>query len=324
MINSGHDKPSILVVDDTPENIDVLIGALKVDYTIRPALDGVTALKIASSDPKPDLILLDIMMPKMDGYEVMRRLQMDDNTRQIPVIFVTAASDIESELKGFELGAVDYITKPFSSAIVRARVGTHLELHDARKKLEKQNQELKTKSELLEKIANLDSLTGISNRRHFDEALEIEWSRAMRNNAPLSIIVADIDYFKGFNDYYGHIEGDKCLCLVARCLSSLLQRPTDMVARYGGEEFVAILSGTDTKGAELLAENWRAGVEKLRIPHAASAVSDFVTISAGHATMVPGRDQVPYYLVGVADEMLYQSKEMGRNQISGRKIPPFV
>lgn len=324
MLNPTPAKPSILVVDDTPENIDVLIGALKIDYTIRPALDGVTALKIASSDPKPDLILLDIMMPKMDGYEVMRRLQMDDNTRQIPVIFVTAASDIESELKGFKLGAVDYITKPFSSAIVRARVGTHLELHDARKKLEKQNQELKTKSELLEKIANLDSLTGISNRRYFDEALEIEWSRAMRNNAPLSIIVADIDYFKGFNDHYGHIEGDKCLCLVAQCLSSSLQRPTDIVARYGGEEFVAILSGTDMKGAELLAENWRTSVEKLRIPHAASAASDFVTISVGHATMVPGRDQVPYYLVGVADEMLYQSKEMGRNQISGRKIPPFV
>lgn len=324
MLKPTPAKPSILVVDDTPENIDVLREALKEDYTVRAALGGLTALKIASADPKPDMILLDINMPEMDGYEVMRRLKSDDNTREIPVIFVTASSDIESELKGFKLGAADYITKPFSSAVVRARVSTHLELHDARKKLEKQNQELKTKSDLLEKIARLDSLTGISNRRHFDEMLEVEWSRALRNNVPLSIIVADIDYFKGFNDYYGHMEGDKCLCLVAQCLSSLLQRPTDAVARYGGEEFVAILSGTDIKGAELLAENWRAGVEKLRIPHAASAVADHVTISVGHATMVPERDQVPYYLVGVADEMLYKSKEMGRNQISGRKIPPFV
>ncbi len=323
MINSTRGRPSILVVDDTPGNIDVLREALKKDYTIRPALDGVTALKIAAADPKPDLILLDIMMPEMDGYEVMRRLQADASVREIPVIFVTAASDIESELKGFELGAVDFITKPFSHAVIRARVSTHLELHDARKKLEKQNQELKAKSDLLEKIANLDSLTGISNRRHFDEVLEVEWSRALRNNAPLSIIVADIDYFKGFNDHYGHIEGDKCLCLVAQCLSSSLQRPTDMVARYGGEEFVAILSGTDIKGAELLAENWRAEVERLHILHAASAVAGHVTISVGYATLVPTRSMMPYYLVGVADEMLYQSKGMGRNQICGREIPPF-
>jgi len=324
MLNSAHAKPSILVVDDTPENIDVLKEALKKDYIVRPALDGATALKIASADPKPDLILLDIRMPGMDGYEVIRRLQADANTREIPVIFVTAASDIESELKGFELGAVDYITKPLSPAIVRARVCIHLELHDARKKLEKQNQDLKTQTDLLEKIVHLDSLTNISNRRHFDEMLEIEWSRGLRNKTPLSVIVADIDYFKGFNDHYGHVEGDRCLCSVAQCLSSLLQRPTDMVARYGGEEFVAILPVTDIKGAALLAENWRAGVEKLRIPHAVSGAADHVTISVGYATLIPAKDLVPYYLVGVADEMMYQAKESGRNLVCGKETPPFV
>lgn len=324
MLNSAPAKPSILVVDDTPDNIDVLKEALKKDYTVRPALDGATALKIASANPKPDLILLDIMMPGMDGYEVMRRLQADGNTREIPVIFVTAASGIESELKGFELGAVDYITKPFNPVVVRARVSTHLELHDARKKLEKQNQYLKTQTDLLEKIVHLDSLTNISNRRCFDKMLEIEWSRALRNKTPLSVIVADIDYFKGYNDHYGHIEGDQCLCSVARCLSSLLQRPTDMVARYGGEEFVAILPATDIKGAALLAENWRAGVEKLRIPHASSGVADHVTISVGYATLVPTRDLVPYYLVGVADEMMYRAKGSGRNLICGKETPPFV
>ncbi len=324
MLNSAHAKPSILVVDDTPDNIDVLKEALKRDYTVRPALDGATALKIALSDPKPDLILLDIMMPGMDGYEVIRRLQADDNTREIPVIFVTAVSDIESELKGFELGAVDYITKPFSPAIVRTRVSTHLELHDVRKKLKKQNQELKAQTDLLERIAHLDSLTGISNRRHFDKMLEVEWSLALRNKTSLSIIVADIDYFKGYNDHYGHIEGDQCLCSVAQCLSSLLQRPTDMVARYGGEEFVAIIPVTDIKGASLLAENWRTGVEGLRLPHAVSAVADHVTISVGYATLVPTRDLVPYYLVGVADEMMYHAKESGRNMVCGKEIPPFV
>ena len=324
MLNSSHAKPSILVVDDTPDNIDVLKETLKKDYTVRPALDGATALRIASVDPKPDLILLDIMMPEMDGYEVMRRLQADSNTRQIPVIFVTAASDIESELKGFELGAVDYITKPFSPPIVRARVSIHLELHDARKKLEKQNKELQIQTDLLERIVHLDSLTNISNRRHFDKMLEVEWSLALRNKTPLSIIVADIDYFKGFNDHYGHLEGDQCLCSVAQRLSSLLQRPTDMVARYGGEEFVAILPGTDMKGAALLAENWRAGVEKLHISHAVSKVAGHVTISVGYATLTPTRDLVPYYLVGVADEMMYQAKESGRNLVCGREIPPFV
>ena len=324
MLNSAHTKPSILVVDDTPDNIDVLKEVLKKDYIVRPALDGATALKIALAGPKPDMILLDIMMPGMDGYEVMRRLQADGNTREIPVIFVTAVSNIESELKGLELGAVDYITKPFSPAIVRARVSTHLELHEARKKLEKQNLELKAKTDLLERVVHLDSLTNISNRRHFDEMLEVEWSRALRNKTPLSVIVADIDYFKGFNDHYGHIEGDRCLCSVAQCLSSLLQRPTDMVARYGGEEFVAILPVTDIKGAALLAENWRAGVENLGIPHADSSVADHVTISVGHATMVPNRDMVPYYLVGVADEMMYLAKESGRNLTCGKEIPPFV
>ena len=311
-------------MDDTPDNIDVLKEALKKDYIVRPALDGATALKIASTDPKPDLILLDIMMPGMDGYEVLRRLRAGRNTRQIPVIFVTSASDIESELKGFELGAVDYIVKPFNPVIVRARVRTHLELCDAKKKLERQNLELKAKTDLLEEIVNLDSLTGISNRRHFDKVLEVEWGRALRNKLPLSIIVADIDYFKQFNDCYGHIAGDMCLCSVAQCLSSSLQRPTDMVARYGGEEFVAILPETDMKGTALLAENWRAGVAELRIPHSVSTVADHVTISVGYATTIPTRDQVSYFLVGVADEMLYQSKEMGRNLTYGKEIPPFI
>lgn len=324
MLTSGFAKASILVVDDIPENIDALKETLKNNYIVRPALNGTLALKIAAADPQPNLILLDIMMPEMDGYEVMRRLRADDRTRGIPVIFVTAATDMESELKGIELGAVDYITKPFNPAIVRARVNTHLELRKARIRLEEQNQELKAKTELLEKLAKIDSLTGISNRRHFDEMLEVEWSRGLRNSSPLSLIVADIDYFKKFNDYYGHVDGDKCLCAVAQCLSSLLQRPTDMMARYGGEEFVAILPVTDVKGAALLAENWRAGVDELFIRHKKSDVADHVTLSVGYATMVPARELVPYYLVGIADEMMYRAKDSGRNRVCGRDIPPII
>lgn len=321
MLTQDAAKPSILVVDDMPENIDVLKDALKNDYIVRPAMNGAVALKIAASEPKPDLILLDIMMPEMDGYEVIRRLQANSNTYKIPVMFVTAVTDTESELKGLKLGAVDYITKPFNSAIVLARVRTHLELRDARIKLERQNRELKSKTELLEKLAHIDGLTNIPNRRSFDLMLEIEWGRALRNNSPLSIIIADIDHFKSYNDNYGHTEGDQCLCAVAQCLSSLMQRPTDMVARYGGEEFVAILPDTDVRGAALLAEHWRAGVEKMHIPHAHSKTTDHVTLSVGYASMIPSRNQIPYYLLGIADEMLYQSKDGGRNQVNGKEVP---
>lgn len=300
----------ILIVDDTPANVDLLTAVLRKDYIVSSATGGEMALDMAVRE-QPDLILLDIMMPGIDGHEVCRRLKSNETTKSIPVIFVTAKSSALDEAFGFELGAVDYITKPFHIPVVKARVRNHLNL--------------KIKTDLLEKIAHIDGLTNIPNRRRFDEMLENEWGRALRNGSPLSIIIADIDYFKEFNDHYGHAGGDQCLYSVALALSSLIHRSSDLAARYGGEEFVAILPGTDLNGAAVLAEYWRSVIEAMHMPHAKSKVSSYVTISVGYATLVPTRDQLPYILLGVADEMLYQAKDSGRNRICGRQmesVPP--
>ncbi len=293
-------KSTILIVDDIPSNIKVLGESLKADYKIRLATDGEKALKMAGSSYPPDLILLDIVMPKMDGYEVCRRLKEDATTKNIPVIFITAMAEEEDETKGLAFGAVDYITKPFSLPIVRARVKTHLEL--------------KRHRDILEALSTLDGLTGIPNRRRFDELLKIEWLRAIREAAPISLIMLDIDHFKLFNDNYGHIEGDDCLRKVANCLSCAMSRPADFAARYGGEEFSVILPTTDAEGAVTVANTLLQHIAELQIPHAFSPVADRITISQGVATMLPKREESPVILVEKADKCLYAAKQSGRNR----------
>ncbi len=294
-------RQKILIVDDMPANIAVLVKALTSDYEISVAVDGEDALSIAASEHAPDLILLDIMMPGVDGYEVCRRLKKDAATREIPVIFITAKDAEKDETRGLELGAVDYITKPFSLPIVKARVKTHLEL--------------KRKSDLLENLASLDGLTCIANRRRFDQLLEAEWSRALRTASWISIIMLDIDFFKAFNDNYGHAAGDDCLRKVAEALEGSLRRSADTVARYGGEEFVAILPGTEPDGASTVAETLRQAVELLAIAHAYSAVSQVVTVSAGVASAIPMADSSAGTLVACADKRLYEAKFEGRNRV---------
>jgi diguanylate cyclase (GGDEF)-like protein len=297
-------RPLILIVDDTPINIHVLAEALRADYHVKIATSGPAALAIAeNSDSRPDLILLDVMMPGMDGYEVCRRLKQDPQTKAIPVIFVTAKSDVVDEEHGLRLGAVDYIVKPFHQAIVKARVQNHINL--------------KLKTDLLESLALVDGLTDIPNRRRFDEALDNEWKRGMRSNASLALIMADIDYFKNYNDHYGHSAGDKCLKMVARTLAHSLERGGDIVARYGGEEFVAVMPNTDAAGAQQLAERWCTNVAALQLAHGFSSAADHVTISAGYAALMPTTDRSPMELLELADKMLYRAKEQGRNQICG-------
>lgn len=294
-------RQKILIVDDAPTNIAILVKALSSDYEISVAKDGDDALSIAASNRVPDLVLLDIIMPGMDGYEVCRRLKGDAATREIPVIFITAKDEEKDETKGLELGAVDYITKPFSLPIVKARVKTHLDL--------------KRKSDLLENLASLDGLTCIANRRRFDQLLEAEWSRALRTASWISIVMLDLDFFKAFNDSYGHAAGDDCLRKVAEALESSLRRSSDTVARYGGEEFVAILPGTEPEGAATVAEAMRKSVESLGIPHAYSAVSDVATISAGVGSAIPMTNSSAGTLVATADRRLYEAKSAGRNRI---------
>jgi len=299
-------KPRILIVDDTPSNILMLGVELKQRYDVIIATNGQKALQRAFTEPRPDLILLDIMMPDMDGYEVCRRLKDDPRTKDIPVIFITAKNAEDDETLGLELGAVDYITKPFSLAIVRARVRTHLEL--------------KRKSDMLEALSSRDCLTGMFNRRRFDEALETEWKRALRTHAPLSLLMMDIDYFKNYNDAYGHLSGDECLKAVAFAMSSTLRRPADFIARYGGEEFVAVLSDTDITGAVHIGECIRKAVEDSRIQHEHSLASECVTLSVGAATTVPRQEVSSLLLVEVADNALYDAKQAGRNRVKYRQL----
>ncbi len=295
------DRTRILIVDDIPMNIKVLGEALRKEYAVSLATSGSKALEIASAQPQPDLILLDIMMPDMDGYEVCRRLKSDARTHAIPIIFVTAKTAMVDEVRGFDLGAVDYISKPFSIPIVMARVKTHLEL--------------KRKSDLLEQLTCTDALTNIANRRRLDESLQQEWNRQRRSAAPLSVIFADIDYFKRFNDHYGHQAGDECLMRVAAIFKDSLARSTDFIARYGGEEFVALLPETETKAAMAMAEKMRAHVEQAAIPHTASEIADHVTLSLGVVTAIPTSDDQPEQLLQQADDALYAAKAGGRNRV---------
>jgi diguanylate cyclase (GGDEF)-like protein len=294
-------RHKILIVDDVSTNIKILGQALRQEYDISIGTNGQKALEIAASEHPPDLILLDIMMPEMDGYEVCRRLKSDPKSRNIPVIFITTKDEIEDETKGLGLGAVDYIVKPFRLPIVLARVRTHLIL--------------KRKTDLLESLVSIDGLTEIPNRRRFDEMLDHEWRRTMRVAASLSMIMMDIDFFKDFNDNYGHAVGDECLQKVAHTLEHSVKRASDFVARYGGEEFAAILPETTLEAALNIAERIRTNVENLEIPHAFSQVSDHVTLSLGVATLVPTSDMDPNDLLKAADNALYKAKEAGRNRV---------
>lgn len=293
-------QQKILVVDDTAENFTLLNHMLGQDYRMLYATNGQHGLELAFS-AKPDIILLDVMMPELDGYEVCARLKANPVTRSIPVIFVTAMKCATDEARGLDIGAIDYIIRPFSPAIVRARVRNHLEL--------------KRHRDFLENLSATDGLTGIPNRRHFEQILEREWRRAMRNQSCLSLIMMDIDFFKGFNDHYGHLSGDDCLRHVARTLAESAQRPFDLVARYGGDEFACVLPETEAAGAVSIADKLREQVYALHIPHARSLAADHVTLSLGVATLVPESVQLPADLIDRADRLLFKAKQNGRNQL---------
>ncbi|MEO5377284.1 MAG: diguanylate cyclase [Magnetococcus sp. DMHC-6] len=295
-------QPKILIVDDEKINIDILVGLLRPYYQIVAAKDGEQAFKRIEKEPLPDLILLDIMMPGMDGYEVCRKIKDSITTRHIPVIFITCKSEEQDEAKGFESGAVDYITKPFSPLITLARVKTHIQL--------------KYRGDMLERLAILDGLTGIPNRRRFNQFLDYEWERSMRYQHPFSLILMDIDHFKLYNDHYGHQEGDVCLKRVAKAISEAMPRTVDLAARYGGEEFACILPETGKNGGWAAANRILEAVRALKIPHAQSKISDHVTISIGITSVIPTAKERSLDLIKMADKALYNSKQNGRNQVS--------
>ena len=293
-------RPCLLLVDDQPINIQVLYRIFSPAYRVLMATSGVKALELCRDDP-PDLVLLDVVMTEMDGNEVCRRLKSDLATCNIPVIFVTAHNDAAQETHGFEVGAVDFIAQPVNPATVRARVKTHLTL--------------KHQSDLLRKMVFIDGLTGVFNRRCFDEQIVTEWHRASRNASSLGLLMLDIDHFKRYNDRYGHQQGDDTLRQVANAIKTSLLRPGDLVARYGGEEFACIVSATDLEGARSVAERIEQSVRSLQLPHADSDTAAVVTLSIGLALGKPRSDADPAALLALADAQLYRAKHNCRGRV---------
>lgn len=294
------ERQKILVVDDERINRKLLSELLEEHHDVVIAKSGEQALERMQTDTGIDLILLDVMMPGMSGHDVLRRLKGNDATKDIPVIFITSLNSVDDEEIGLDLGAADYIIKPFHPGIVRLRVENYLRFVRQRK--------------LLETLAGRDYLTEIDNRRSFEEALEREWRRAGRGNGLISLAIIDVDYFKQYNDNYGHARGDQALKAVAQALAGGSHRSTDFVARYGGEEFVMLFPDTSAAGARELAESVRRSVEALAIPHEYSAVAPHLTVSIGGATS-NGQPLPGMGLLETADAMLYRAKGEGRNRV---------
>jgi diguanylate cyclase (GGDEF)-like protein len=303
MINK---KANILIVDDVASNIAILHEFLQDEYKIKAAKSAKEALKVLQGDDKIDLILLDVEMPEMNGYELCKILKNDSLTNSIPVIFVTARAEIKDEEYGFNIGAVDYIVKPFHPSIVKMRVKTHIQL--------------KLKSDMLEEISMYDGLTNIFNRRYFDEHYKKFHKEALRENKTLGILMLDVDFFKLYNDNYGHGKGDECLSKIAKALKKTLKRPNDFVARYGGEEFAVILPACDEEGLKNISEELIQSVVSLGITHKFSTINDKVTISIGAVLLNKNKEITQEVLLKKADEALYEAKEQGRNRCVIKKL----
>ena len=295
-------KPTILVVDDMTTTLLLLHDLLKDTYEVKIAKSGTKALEILESPNDIDLILLDIEMPDINGYEVCKILKNNEQTKNIPVIFVTARNSEEDEEYGLNLGAIDYITKPFNKAIVKLRIKNYLDL--------------KIKNDMLEKLSMYDGLTNIRNRRFFDETFEKTFSEIKRDKKSLAVLMIDIDFFKPYNDNYGHGQGDETLRKVAKALEKTIKRASDFVARYGGEEFVILLKDINKDGVEAVANNLLNAVRELKITHEFSKIENYVTVSIGASFYNSSSDITKLELLLKADETLYNVKNSGRNNFA--------
>jgi diguanylate cyclase (GGDEF)-like protein len=290
----------ILVIDDEKSNLMVLNRILSPEYTVFTAKTGKEGLERAIAD-QPDLILLDIVMPDLNGFDVLTTFKKTPETMKIPVIVITGLSDETDEERGFLLGAVDYITKPFKNPIVLARVRTHIQIvHQIR---------------TIEQLGLIDGLTNVPNRRCFDDRVALEWRRAAREKNPISFLMMDVDKFKTYNDTYGHPQGDVLLKSIAKIFSAAAMRTTDLVARLGGEEFGILLPDTDLAAALIIAEKIRSGVEAVRIPTADGKTITTATISIGAVSAIPDDKATVQEFLSAADKRLYTAKNTGRNRV---------
>ncbi|MDR9403356.1 MAG: diguanylate cyclase [Halothece sp. Uz-M2-17] len=314
--------PTILVVEDEKTLRLISKRALmREGYTVREASNGEEALGLVSEN-LPDLILLDAMMPEMDGFTCCRELQERLGKNCPPILMVTVLDDEESVNLAFAVGATEYITKPINWAVLRKRIYRLLKTRWALQELEHRYEEAYQLSLELEKanqklayLARVDGLTQLANRRTFNEQFEQEWNRSRRDSSPMSLILCDVDYFKKYNDYYGHQAGDSCLQEIAAILQGNCKRASDLVARYGGEEFAIILGGINLESATYVAENIHHQVQKTAIPHLANPNSNIVTLSLGVASLIPDQNHRKSDLVKAADSALYEAKTLGRDRV---------
>lgn len=322
------DKTKILIVDDKPENLLALESLLETqDAEIVRASNREEALAVVF-DGDFALILLDVNIPGMDSYELALLLCADSRTKHTPIIFITAATQNWEQLyKGFDCGGADYFFKPLDLVIFTSKVKVFLDLYRQRQLLRMKAEELdqqlveldnlrrklETANEKLQHLSTTDALTGLMNRRRFDEIFREEWQRSVRGGHPLTLLMIDIDHFKMYNDTYGHLQGDKALRRVAKALITAVRRPSDRVMRYGGEEFIVILPDTDAIGGYQVAEKLRLAVQAMGLEHQSSPAASMLTISAGIATIIPQARQSMVGLIAAADNALYKAKEKGRN-----------
>jgi diguanylate cyclase (GGDEF)-like protein len=292
-------KNSLLIVDDDKSSLMMLSHILQTEYTVRVASDGVSAIRIAEKYV-PDLVLLDIIMPGMNGYEIFAALKNSGKTAQIPVIFITGLSNNTDEKKGLELGAVDYISKPLDDKIIKLRVHHQIRMIN--------------QMHVIEHMSMMDQLTGIPNRRNFDNRLRAEWGRSSRENVPLCLLMIDVDHFKDYNDTYGHQQGDKGLCMVAKVLTKTLKRTSDFAARWGGEELAVLLPNTDSKGGLAISEQIRKNIEAAELSLDNGVITK-LTISIGVHAHSPMQACSIDRFISSADAALYNAKGTGRNKV---------
>jgi len=305
-LDSPAAPPEIVVVDDHPTNLDLLVKLLGAQgYLIRAFPDAELALKSVRR-ALPDLVLLDVGLPVMDGYEACRQLRADERTSDVPVIFLSARVSTDDIVAGFDAGGSDYVTKPIRERELLARVRVHVQVKQLQDALRRQS--------------TVDALTGLYNRRMLDETLQNEWRRSLRLASWLGAILIDVDHFKLYNDHYGHQKGDLCLRSIAHAIASTARRSGDFVARYGGEEFMVLLPNTDLVGTRLVAQRVLDGVRGLKLAHECNPTAPTATVSVGVASVVPSRDSSSTNLLETADRRLYAAKRRGRNQLVSEDI----
>ena len=305
---------SLLIVDDDVIVRTILNLAMKQEgHQVLQAETGESGIELAQQHPQ-DIILLDAKMPHMDGFTCCEKLKVILQDRCPPIVMITGLSDQESVDRAFAAGAIDFVTKPIHMAVLRHRVRQVLRERELVNQLATTNQQLASANEELHQLAWIDGLTQLANRRYFEEMLLKEWMRLARQQQPLGIIFGDVDFFKQYNDMYGHLAGDFCLKNIAQLLQSSTMRPADLVARYGGEEFVILLPETDIAGSEFVAQRIHSKLSNAAIPHAGSKVSTIVTMSLGVTCTVPNLTTDPKQLLESADRAVYTAKSKGRNQ----------